>query len=66
MKKNKLIRKIKRFLRDCKYAINQLKRPSPEEYWTMVKISGTIIMLTGLIGFVFYLIYYFLTQKPGV
>ncbi|MEO2154183.1 MAG: protein translocase SEC61 complex subunit gamma [Nanoarchaeota archaeon] len=58
----KIIKKLKRFIRECKYTLNQLKKPNPKEYWFTVKITSTIITITGLIGYVFYLMFYFLEK----
>jgi protein transport protein SEC61 subunit gamma-like protein len=37
------------------------KKPTREEYFTIVKVSGLGIMAIGLIGFVLHMIYQFIT-----
>jgi len=57
MKKLKVLKKIRRTLREYKSVINQLKKPSKKEYWLMVKINLTIILLVGFIGYLFFLLF---------
>jgi protein translocase SEC61 complex gamma subunit len=57
MKLKRTLRKIKRLIRDYNSVLHQLKKPSKKEYWLMVKINLTIILLTGFIGYLFFLLF---------
>ena len=45
-------RKIKDFIRECKRVLIVTKKPTKEEFKTIVKVSGLGIMIIGFIGFV--------------
>jgi len=47
---------FKKFLNECKRVLRVTKKPSREEFRTIVKVSGIGILLIGLIGFVFQMI----------
>ncbi|HIQ50546.1 MAG TPA: protein translocase SEC61 complex subunit gamma [Nautiliaceae bacterium] len=55
--KDKKLKKVKRVLREYKSIINQLKKPSKKEYWLMIKINLTIILLIGFVGYLFFLLF---------
>lgn len=43
--------KIKLFLRECARVLKVTKKPTREEYKTIVKVSGLGILIIGFIGF---------------
>jgi len=45
------IQKAKEFIVECVRVFKVTKKPSKEEYKTIVKVSGIGILLIGLIGF---------------
>ncbi len=45
-------RKIKDFIRECKRVLIVTKKPTKEEFKTIVKVSGLGIMIIGVIGFI--------------
>lgn len=44
--------KFKSFLKECKRVLKITKKPSKEEFKTIVKVSGLGILIIGFIGFV--------------
>jgi protein transport protein SEC61 subunit gamma-like protein len=44
-------RKIKDFIRECKRVLIVTKKPTKEEFKTIVKVSGLGIIIIGVIGF---------------
>jgi protein transport protein SEC61 subunit gamma-like protein len=44
-------RKIKDFIRECKRVLIVTKKPSKDEFKTIVKVSGLGIIIIGVIGF---------------
>ncbi|MBN2053123.1 protein translocase SEC61 complex subunit gamma [Candidatus Woesearchaeota archaeon] len=48
--------KIKDFYVQCKRVMRITKKPTKEEFITIVKVSGLGILAIGLIGFVLHLI----------
>ena len=48
--------KIKDFWVQCKRVLRITKKPSKEEYLTIVKVAGLGILLIGFIGFVLHII----------
>jgi protein transport protein SEC61 subunit gamma-like protein len=52
-----LLEKLKDFWIQCKRVMRITKRPSKEEYWTIVKVSGLGILLIGFIGFIAHMVY---------
>jgi protein transport protein SEC61 subunit gamma-like protein len=42
---------LKEFVKECKRVLTVTKKPSAEEFKTIVKISGLGILLIGFIGF---------------
>ena len=44
--------KAKRFCKECLRVLKVTKKPTKEEYKTIVKVSGLGILIIGLIGFV--------------
>ena len=46
-----ILAKIKSFFIECKRVLSLTKKPSKEEYKTIVKASGLGILVIGLIGF---------------
>jgi protein transport protein SEC61 subunit gamma-like protein len=48
--------KIKDFWIQCKRVVRITKKPTKEEYWTIVKVSGLGILVIGFIGFVLHLV----------
>ncbi len=51
---------LKNFIKNCIRVLKVTRKPSKEEYFTSVKITGLGIILIGLIGFVIFLIFHFL------
>ena len=54
--------KIKRNLKEYKRVISIARKPSKEEFVSILKISGLGIMFMGLIGFVIQFIYQFVIK----
>ncbi len=54
--KKTFLTKIKSFIVECKRVLKITKKPSKEEFRTIVKISGLGILIIGMIGFVIHLI----------
>jgi len=48
--------KLKEFAIECRRVLKVTKKPTSEEYKTIVKVSGLGILMIGLIGFVVTLI----------
>lgn len=46
-----VLRKMKRFGKECLRVLKVTKKPNKEEYKTIVKVSGLGILIIGLIGF---------------
>ena len=44
--------KFKDFIIQCKRVLRITKKPSKEEFFTIVKVSGLGILVIGLIGFI--------------
>ena len=44
--------KAKRFVKECARVLRVTKKPTGEEFKTIVKVSGLGILIIGLIGFV--------------
>ena len=61
MEEQNVIGKLKRFAKECRRVLRVTKKPSGEEFKTIVKVSGAGMLLIGLIGFLLQLINYFLT-----
>ena len=47
-----LLYKLKEFIRECKRVLRVTKKPTKEEFKTIVKVSAIGILLIGLIGFI--------------
>ncbi len=54
--KRSLWTKIKSFLIECKRVLKITKKPSQDEFKTIVKMSGLGILLIGVIGFIIQII----------
>lgn len=61
MIKMKIVQRMKSFGRECLRVLRVTKKPSNEEFKTIVKVSAAGMMLIGLIGFLLQMINYFLT-----
>ena len=55
-KKKNFITKSKSFLVECKRVLKITKKPSGDEFKTIVKVSGFGILIIGLIGFIIHII----------
>ncbi len=51
-----LIEKLKRFIYQCRIVLRVTKKPTKDEFKTIVKVSGIGIMIIGFIGFVLQMI----------
>jgi len=47
-----MIQKIKEFGKECIRVLKVTKKPTNEEFKTIVKVSGLGILLIGLVGFI--------------
>lgn len=54
MKNN--IYKLKQFIAECRRVLRVTRKPSKEEFKTIVKVSGLGILFIGLIGFILQMI----------
>ncbi len=50
--------RIKRFLKETVRVLRITKKPSKEEYKSLVKVTGIGISIIGIIGFVIFLLKY--------
>ena len=50
------LRKAKRFGKECLRVLKVTKKPTKEEYKTIVKVSGIGILIIGLLGFLIQMI----------
>ncbi len=48
--------KLKRFLYECKIVLRVTKKPTKDEFKSIVKVSGIGILVIGLIGFLLQMI----------
>jgi len=55
-----MIRRLKEFIDNAIRVLKLAKKPSPEEYRQMVKITGLGFLILGSIGYIFQLIVYLL------
>jgi len=44
--------RFKSFIKECRRVLTLTKKPSSEEFKTIVKVSGIGILVIGLLGFV--------------
>ena len=49
--KQTMLTKFKRFCRECARVLRVTKKPTKEEFKTIVKVSGLGILIIGMIGF---------------
>jgi protein transport protein SEC61 subunit gamma-like protein len=49
--KESKLRKVKNFLKECRRILKVTKKPSREEYKTIVKVSAIGMGIVGLLGF---------------
>lgn len=49
--------RLKEFLSECKRVLKVTKKPSYEEFKTIVKISGIGILIIGFIGFFIHMVW---------
>ena len=54
--KTSVIVKFKDFLKECLRVLKVTKKPSTDEFKTIVKVSGLGMIIIGMIGFVIQLI----------
>ncbi len=52
----KIIEKFKSFILECKRVLKVTKKPSREEFKTIVKVSSIGVAIIGLIGFAVHII----------
>lgn len=57
--------KLKRFFGECVRVLKVTKKPSKEEFRTIVKVSALGILVIGLIGFIVHLIYRLIAGGSG-
>jgi len=50
------MKKIKEFIKECRRVLAITKKPTKDEYSSIVKITGLGILAIGLIGFIINLI----------
>lgn len=60
---NSIVVSLKSFARECMRVLKVTKKPTNEEFKTIVKVSGAGMILIGLMGFILQMINYFLTFK---
>jgi protein transport protein SEC61 subunit gamma-like protein len=53
--------RFKEFIAECRRVIRVTKKPSRDEFRTIVKVSGLGIILIGLVGFILQMIRNYLT-----
>ena len=52
-----LLKRWGRFYKECVRVLKVTKKPSNEEFKTIVKVSGLGILVIGLIGFIVHIIF---------
>jgi len=52
--------KIHDFIKECRRVLRVTKKPTKEEFKTVVKVSGVGILLIGLIGFVLQILWFYI------
>ena len=57
---NSIIVNLKSFARECMRVLKVTKKPTNEEFKTVVKVAGAGMILIGFIGFVLQMVNYFL------
>lgn len=50
-RESSLIAKIKNYINKCKIVLRVTKKPTKQEFTTIVKVSGVGIAIIGVIGF---------------
>ena len=58
---NSIVVNLKSFARECIRVLKVTKKPTNEEFKTIVKVAGAGMVLIGFIGFVLQMVNYFLT-----
>lgn len=58
---NSIFLNMKSFARECFRVLKVTKKPTNEEFKTIVKVSGAGMILIGLIGFLLQMVNYFIT-----
>ncbi len=58
---NSIIVNIKTFARECIRVLKVTKKPTNEEFKTVVKVAGAGMILIGFIGFVLQIVNYIIT-----
>ncbi|MGM5484410.1 MAG: protein translocase SEC61 complex subunit gamma [Nanobdellota archaeon] len=53
----KALKRLQRFYKECVRVLKVTKKPSGEEFKTIVKVSGIGILAIGAIGFIIHMIY---------
>ena len=66
VKKPGLGSKLREKLKQYKRVLTIARKPDKEEFFTSAKITSGGIIFLGLIGFIIFLIYYFILMIPGV
>jgi protein transport protein SEC61 subunit gamma-like protein len=61
-KKPSIFLKIKEKISQYKRVINVSRKPSKEEFFSSIKITGSGIALIGVIGFVIFLVYFLVVK----
>lgn len=51
-----MLEKTKQFIKECGRVLKVTKKPTGEEFKTIVKVSGLGMAIIGLIGFVIHLL----------
>lgn len=54
--------RIKNTIANYKRVINVARKPSKEDFISSAKITGSGILLLGIIGFIIFLLYYLVTK----
>lgn len=49
------LEKLKNFITECRRVLRIAKKPSKQEYWTIVKVSGLGLLLIGFAGFLLHI-----------
>lgn len=57
-----LISKLKAFIEECRRVLMITKKPTGEEFKTIVKVSGIGMLVIGMIGFILQMFYLIIIQ----
>jgi len=61
-----MMEKIRSFLKQCRRIMSIATKPDKEEYINYAKIIAIGVLLLGMLGFILYVIFYYLSLYFGL